>query len=85
MPHFHEPDQPITGTHQFQHTKRWSATIAPGDAFVFVTPEYHHSFNAATKNALGHLDNEWPRNAVGFVSYGGAALRRGPSSNRSPC
>ncbi|WP_344439026.1 NADPH-dependent FMN reductase, partial [Actinomadura bangladeshensis] len=40
------------------------------DAFVFVTPEYNHSFPAALKNALDYLHAEWQHKAAGFVGYG---------------
>jgi NAD(P)H-dependent FMN reductase len=55
------------------HTRRWSRTISAGRAYVFVVPEYNHSFNAATKNALDFLDEEWRHKPVGFVGYGGVA------------
>ncbi|NUS01515.1 MAG: NAD(P)H-dependent oxidoreductase, partial [Nonomuraea sp.] len=55
------------------HTKEWSATVDRGDAFVFVTPEYNHSFNAVLKNALDYLHHEWQHKAAGFVSYGGVS------------
>jgi NAD(P)H-dependent FMN reductase len=55
------------------HTRRWSRTISAGQAYVFVVPEYNHSFNAATKNALDFLDEEWRHKPVGFVGYGGVA------------
>jgi len=47
--------------------------VSRGDAFVFVVPEYNHSFNAAIKNALDYLAVEWRYKPVGFVSYGGVA------------
>jgi NAD(P)H-dependent FMN reductase len=52
------------------HTRRWAATIAPYDGFVFVTPEYNHSFPAALKNAIDYLFAEWHDKAAGFVSHG---------------
>ncbi|MGC5629276.1 NADPH-dependent FMN reductase [Georgenia sp. Z1344] len=52
------------------HTRRWAATIASYDGFVFVTPEYNHSTTAALKNALDYLYREWHDKACGFVSYG---------------
>jgi len=55
------------------HTQRWSRMIGAGQAYVFVVPEYNHSFNAATKNALDFLDEEWRHKPVGFVGYGGVA------------
>jgi NAD(P)H-dependent FMN reductase len=52
------------------HTRRWAATIGPYDGFVFVTPEYNHSFPAALKNAIDYLFAEWHDKAAGFVSHG---------------
>ena len=62
------------GDYQFEHTKRWAASVTRADAFVFVIPEYNHSFNAATKNAIDYLHREWRYKPVGVVSYGGAAM-----------
>ena len=52
---------------------RWTAEIAAADGFVFVTPEYNYGFNAALKNAIDYLHNEWANKAAGIVSYGGVA------------
>src|SRR3954470_1850308 len=73
LPFMDEPKHPRLGQYQHQHTKDWSAKIAAGDAFVFVTPEYNHSFNAPLKNAIDYLYAEWQQKPVGFVSYGGLA------------
>jgi NAD(P)H-dependent FMN reductase len=73
LPLFDEPDHPMLGTYTHDHTKAWSATVARADAFVFVMPEYNHSFNAALKNAIDFLFTEWQHKPVGFVSYGGIA------------
>jgi len=55
----------------------WSSstcrTVSAGQAYVFVVPEYNHSYNAATKNALDFLNEEWRHKPVGFVGYGGIA------------
>ena len=74
LPLFNEPRQPLTRTYEFEHTKRWSASVTRADAFVFVIPEYNHSFNAAMKNALDYLYHEWRYKPVGLVSYGSGAL-----------
>ena len=74
LPIFNEPNHPNQGKYEFEHTKRWSATVSRGDAFVFVVPEYNHSFNAATKNAIDYLHNEWRYKPAGIVSYGGAIM-----------
>ena len=73
LPFLDEPKHPRLGQYEHQHTKAWSATIARGDAFVFVTPEYNHSFNAPLKNAIDYLYHEWQYKPAGFVSYGGVA------------
>jgi len=43
------------------------------DGFVFVVPEYNHSFPGALKNALDYVSREWNDKAAGIVSYGGHA------------
>ncbi|MHC5263619.1 NADPH-dependent FMN reductase [Streptomyces sp. UC4497] len=48
-----------------------SPRLAAADAFVFVTPEYNHSFPASLKNAIDWHNQEWHRKPVAFVSYGG--------------
>jgi NAD(P)H-dependent FMN reductase len=73
LPLFDEPNHPMHANYVHEHTKAWSATVARADAFVFVMPEYNHSYNAALKNALDYLNREWAYKAVGLVSYGGVA------------
>ncbi|MGH4036159.1 NADPH-dependent FMN reductase [Actinomycetota bacterium Odt1-20B] len=48
-----------------------SPRLAAADAFVFVTPEYNHSFPAPLKNAIDWHNEQWHAKPVGFVSYGG--------------
>jgi NAD(P)H-dependent FMN reductase len=73
LPLLDEPHHPRLGRYVHEHTKRWSETISAGDAFVFVVPEYNRGYNAATKNALDYLYQEWRRKPVGFVGYGAVA------------
>ncbi|GAA3643178.1 NAD(P)H-dependent oxidoreductase [Nonomuraea antimicrobica] len=73
LPLFDEPHHPRLGRYVHEHTKRWSAKVSAGDAYVFVVPEYNRGYNAATKNALDYLCQEWRRKPVGFVGYGGVA------------
>ena len=73
LPMFDEPHHPRMRQYVHQHTKDWSATVSRADAFVFVVPEYNHSINAATKNAIDYLHNEWRDKAVGLVTYGGVS------------
>jgi NAD(P)H-dependent FMN reductase len=73
LPLLDEPEHPRRRRYVHEHTKRWSRIVDAGDAYVFVVPEYNHGYNAATKNALDYLHDEWQRKPVGFVSYGGIA------------
>ncbi|MGP3963437.1 NADPH-dependent FMN reductase [Nonomuraea sp. 3N208] len=73
LPFLDEPHHPRLRQYVNAHTKEWSATVERGDAYVFVTPEYNHSFNAVLKNALDYLHHEWHNKAAGFVSYGGVS------------
>ncbi|MFF4750189.1 NADPH-dependent FMN reductase [Streptomyces sp. NPDC002514] len=73
LPLLDEPRPPQRGRYEHDHTRRWSETVRTGDAYVFVVPEYNHSYNAATKNALDYLAREWAGKPVAFVGYGGVA------------
>jgi NAD(P)H-dependent FMN reductase len=73
LPMFDEPNHPRLGKYEHQHTRDWSAVVSRADAFIFVVPEYNFGFNAAVKNAIDYLHNEWRGKPVGFVSYGGVA------------
>ena len=71
LPMFAERTHPRLQTYESDQQKAWSATIAPIDAFVFVTPEYNYSTAPALLNALDYLSAEWAYKPAGFVSYGG--------------
>jgi NAD(P)H-dependent FMN reductase len=71
LPFMDEPNHPAKHQYTKPHTFAWSARVDAADAFIFVTPEYNHSFSPALKNAVDYLSQEWWRKPVGFVSYGG--------------
>lgn len=73
LPFFDEPKHPKLNDYQHEHTRSWSRTIRRGDAYVFVTPEYNHGFNAVLKNAIDFLHTEWAFKPAGIISYGGVA------------
>lgn len=73
LPVYDEPRHPVQQRYEHAHTRRWSASVAAADAFVFVTPEYNHGPTPALLNALTYLYREWNYKPAGFVSYGGAS------------
>jgi NAD(P)H-dependent FMN reductase len=73
LPMFAEPEHPRFGRYTLDSTKAFSAMIARADAYAIVHPEYNHSYNAAVKNALDHLNQEWAGKPVTLVGYGGVA------------
>ncbi|MCP2357255.1 NAD(P)H-dependent FMN reductase [Nonomuraea thailandensis] len=44
--------------------------LADADGFVFLVPEYNHSFPAPVKNAIDWHFTEWAYKPVAFVAYG---------------
>jgi NAD(P)H-dependent FMN reductase len=81
LPLMDEPAHPRLKQYTKPHTIAWSARVEAADAFIFVTPEYNHSYSPALKNAIDYLNAEWWRKPIGFVSYGGmSAGTRGVAS-----
>ncbi|MFE0759280.1 NADPH-dependent FMN reductase [Inquilinus sp. NPDC058860] len=76
LPLLDEPVPAIRGDYRHLHTKVWAAAIGACDGFIFVTPEYNHSFPAALKNAIDFLHREWTDKAAGFVGYGALGAAR---------
>lgn len=73
LPMMEEPEHPRLQRYTADHTRAWSARVDAADGFVFVMPEYNHSFTAPLKNALDYLVAEWRGKPVGTVAYGGLA------------
>lgn len=73
LPVYDEPVHPRMQQYQHEHTKRWSASVAAADAFVFVTPEYNYMPSPAFTNAIDFVYKEWNYKPCGFVSYGGVS------------
>ena len=73
LPWMDEPEHPSKRAYTMPHTIAWSERVDAADAFIFVTPEYNHSYSPALKNAFDYLNQEWWRKPIAFVSYGGVA------------
>ncbi|CAM3669684.1 NAD(P)H-dependent FMN reductase OS=Castellaniella defragrans OX=75697 GN=HNR28_001076 PE=4 SV=1 [Castellaniella denitrificans] len=73
LPLYDEPVHPRMQQYAHDHTKRWSASVARADAYVFVTPEYNYSAPPSLVNALDFVYKEWNYKPCGFVGYGGVS------------
>ena len=73
LPMYDEPKHPRLQQYEHEHTKRWSASVASADAFVFVTPEYNYGPPPSLINAFNYVYKEWNYKPAGFVSYGGVS------------
>lgn len=73
LPLLDEAAHPATRQYANEPTKRWSASVASADAFLFVTPEYDYFAPAALVNAVQVLLHEWLYKPAGVLSYGGAS------------
>jgi NAD(P)H-dependent FMN reductase len=70
LPNLDEPVPPSLKNYAHDHTKKWGEKVASLDGYVFVTPEYNHSYSGSLKNAIDFVYHEWTNKAAGFVSYG---------------
>ena len=73
LPLLDEAAHPATRQYANEPTKRWSASVASADAFLFVTPEYDYFAPAALVNAVQVLLHEWLYKPAGVLSYGGVS------------
>lgn len=67
----HSVGDPADPTYSSPAVRRWNRTIADGDAFLFVTPEYNHSIPGALKNGLDSvfLSRAFRKKPAGTVAY----------------
>lgn len=73
LPFLDEPIPPSRNQYSKEYTQKWSAVIDETDGFIWVTPEYNHSYSPVLKNAIDYLYLEWNYKPVSFVSYGSLA------------
>lgn len=72
LPFFDAPISPSKGV-LVPGTEVWSAQVQHADGFIFITPEYNHSYPAILKNAIDLLYHEWVHKPAAIVNYGGLA------------
>lgn len=73
LPVYDEPTHPRLQKYTHEHTKKWAASVAAADAYVFVTPEYNYGPPPSLVNALTYVSLEWGYKPCGFASYGGVS------------
>jgi NAD(P)H-dependent FMN reductase len=61
------------GKHPNPAVQKWIDKIEEGNGYIFITPEYNHSYSSVLKNAIDYIYKQWNGKPVGFVSYGGYA------------
>jgi NAD(P)H-dependent FMN reductase len=71
LPLLDEAMHPVLQQYEHEHTRRWSASVASADAYVFLTPEYDYFPPASLVNAVQVVMREWSYKPAGVVSYGG--------------
>ncbi len=71
LPLLNESAHPRLQKYEHEATKRWAASVASADAYVFVTPEYDFFAPASLVNAVQCVLLEWDYKPAGIVSYGG--------------
>lgn len=70
LPLFDLPVAPRFGNYTNELQRKWAASVANADGFIFIVPEYNHGYPAALKNAIDYLDAEWRRKPAAFVGLG---------------
>jgi NAD(P)H-dependent FMN reductase len=73
LPVYDEPEHPVKQNYHHEHTKKWAASVAAADAYVFVTPEYNFGPPPSLLNALNYVYKEWNYKPAAFISYGGVS------------
>lgn len=73
LPIYDEPEHPVKQNYQHEHTRKWAASVAAADAYVFVTPEYNFGPPPSLLNALNYVYKEWNYKPAALVSYGGVS------------
>lgn len=76
LPFYDEPKPASDLNMRYSHpaAQTWCDTIVQCDAFIFITPEYNHSYPAVLKNAIDYLWEPWQGKPFVIVSYSPGAI-----------
>ncbi|WP_165972241.1 NADPH-dependent FMN reductase [Paenibacillus piri] len=77
LPMFDLAKPPIRGEYENRLQQLWADKIKEADGYLFISPEYNHSYTSALKNAVDYLYDEWGRKPAGFIGYGPTGGIRG--------
>jgi NAD(P)H-dependent FMN reductase len=71
LPLFQETAATLGDGYSTADVRRWNETIAGGDAYLFLTPEYNHSTSGVLKNAIDTVfaSHAFRNKPAGFVGY----------------
>jgi len=73
LPVFDEPPASVVAepTYSSDLLRAWNETIAAGDAYIFVTPEYNHGIPGGLKNAIDSVYGSFAfrHKPAGFLGY----------------
>lgn len=71
LPFYNESKLPgeLGGVYSDPAGQRWHDTVVATDQFVFVTPEYNHSYPGVLKNAIDYMFDDWKGKQYIIVSY----------------
>jgi NAD(P)H-dependent FMN reductase len=72
LPIFNESVSPKSNKGQYDSPEaaKWAEKIGEGDGYIWISPEYNHSYSAVLKNAIDYVYQEWNKKPVAFLSYG---------------
>lgn len=87
LPLYNEPHHPRLQKYEHEHTRKWSASVAAADAYVFVTPEYNYCPPPGFGNSLNYLSTSGTTRLAALsvtAAYPGVCVRCSWKNSWSP-